>query len=68
MRKSRLALGVLCFVLALPLQWRDFATVGALAPLWKLVGLLLMAIGTFLFWREWRRMKRMAEPSNLPPQ
>ena len=62
MRRSRLLLAALCFLVALPLQIADFVTTGGLAPLWKVVNLALMGIGIVLFWRESKRAKRGSTP------
>lgn len=63
MRRSRVLIAVLCFVLALPLQLIDFTTMGGLAGVWKLISLALSLTGVVLYWMEWRRMKRATEAS-----
>lgn len=62
MRRSRLLIALVCYLLALPLQMTDFATMGGLAPFWNLVAFALLLIGAVIFWLEYRRMKRGAGP------
>lgn len=62
MRRSRMLIAALCFLLALPLQVTDFITTGGLFPFWKLVSFALMGIGVLVISREARRAKSGTTP------
>lgn len=56
MRRPRLLIGSLCFVVAWPLLLYKFA--GAMEIVSTLVGLALISTGAALFWLEIRGMRR----------
>jgi UPF0716 family protein affecting phage T7 exclusion len=61
MRRGRLLLAAVCFVLAFLIQVMDFA--GRVGIAWKLLILVLLAAGGVIFWRERRRASRLPSES-----
>lgn len=57
MRRSKLIVALICFLAAMLLQLLDFASMGGLALIPRLLAIALLAVGTVIMWGEWRRSK-----------